>query len=168
MDTKPSKSARKREYLALQELGEQLIGLTPAQLDSIDLDERLREAVIDARSIQSHGALRRQKQLIGKLMRSVEPGPIRSALEALGRSDQQSKRVFREAESWRDRIVADEPGALEDFAEHLGRECEALVTEVGRFRSAVDERGRKQARRRIFRIIHSEIEGNVLNDPRSI
>ena len=68
---KPSKTARKREQLALQELGEYLIPLKSNDLDSIGLNEELLTAVRAATRIKSHGALRRQKQLIGKLPHGV-------------------------------------------------------------------------------------------------
>lgn len=84
-DLKPSKSARKREYLALQKLGEALIGLKQRDLDSLSLDESLLEAVMEARHIKARGALRRQKQYIGKLMSHIDPEPIRAALAGLGR-----------------------------------------------------------------------------------
>jgi ribosome-associated protein len=82
-DLKPSKSAKKREYLALQKLGEDLIGLNEPDLRKMELDEDLLEAVLEARRIKSHGALRRQKQYIGKLMRHVDPEPIRAAMTRL-------------------------------------------------------------------------------------
>jgi ribosome-associated protein len=85
-DTKPSKSARKRAYLALQKLGEELVTLREADLQAMPLDEELREAVMEARRIKAHGALRRQKQYIGKLMGRVDPDPIREALERLRRN----------------------------------------------------------------------------------
>ena len=85
-ETKPSKSARKRAYLALQKLGEELITLRETDLQTVPLDEDLREAVIEARRMKKHGALRRQKQYIGKLMgRLDDPEPIREALERLRR-----------------------------------------------------------------------------------
>ena len=84
-ESKPSKSARKREYLALQKLGEDLITLRESDLLSLPLDEDLLEAVQEARRIKAHGALRRQKQYIGKLMRHVDPEPINAALERLRR-----------------------------------------------------------------------------------
>ena len=79
-ETKPSKSARKREYLARQKLGESLIPLQEPDLIAMDLDEDLLEAVLEAKRIKKHGALRRQKQYIGKLMSRVDPEPIRAAL----------------------------------------------------------------------------------------
>lgn len=84
-ETKPSKSARKREYLALQKLGEDLVTLRESDLLSLGLDEDLLEAVMEARRIKKHGALRRQKQYIGKLMGRIDPEPIRAALERLRR-----------------------------------------------------------------------------------
>lgn len=49
----------------------------------MDLDEDLLAAVLDAKKIKSHGALRRQKQYIGKLMGQVDPEPIRAAIARL-------------------------------------------------------------------------------------
>jgi ribosome-associated protein len=84
-ELKPSKSARKREYLALQKLGEELITLKASEIDSLPLDENLREAVMEAQQIKPHGALRRQKQYIGKLMRHIDPEPLRAEMAKLRR-----------------------------------------------------------------------------------
>jgi len=92
-DSKPSKSARKREHLALQELGVKLIALKDAQLESLSLDDSLSAAVRDARHMKARGALRRQKQLIGKLMRGVDPEPIRAAINNF--SAKRGQRPFR-------------------------------------------------------------------------
>lgn len=79
-DLKPSKSARKSEFLALQKLGEELITLKERDLREIGLAPDLLEAVLEARRIKSNSALRRQKQYIGKIMRNIDPEPIRAAL----------------------------------------------------------------------------------------
>ena len=84
-DLKPSKSARKREYIALQKLGEDLITLKESDLQSLTLDDRLREAVMEARQIKAHGALRRQKQYIGKLMRHIDVEPLLAEMAKLRR-----------------------------------------------------------------------------------
>ena len=81
MNSKPSKSAKKRETHALQYLGEQLIDLSVEQLLDIGLDDILMDAIVAAKSISAHGALKRQKQLIGKLMRRVDSAPIAAALD---------------------------------------------------------------------------------------
>ena len=70
----------KREYLARQKLGEELIPLQESDLRALGLDEDLLDAVLEAKRLKKHGALRRQKQYIGKLMRRIDPAPIRAAL----------------------------------------------------------------------------------------
>ncbi|MGI9238124.1 MAG: DUF615 domain-containing protein, partial [Woeseiaceae bacterium] len=47
-ELKPSKSARKREFLALQKLGEDLIGLKETDLRKMGLDEDLLDALLEA------------------------------------------------------------------------------------------------------------------------
>ncbi len=79
----PSKSQRKREATALQDLGEHLVKLTPAQLRRVPLPEELLAAVQAAQAIPQRGARKRQLQLIGKLMRRIdelETEAIRAAL----------------------------------------------------------------------------------------
>jgi ribosome-associated protein len=84
-EIKPSKSAKKREYLARQQLGEELIPLQEQELRGMDLDEDLLDAILEAKRLSKRGALRRQKQYIGKLMGRVDPEPIRAALAQLQR-----------------------------------------------------------------------------------
>ena len=78
----PSKSARKRDALALQKLGEELIEAPDELLDRLGLPERLVDAIRLARRITSRGAMVRQRQFIGKLMRGVDPAPIEQLLLA--------------------------------------------------------------------------------------
>ncbi|MFO1429523.1 MAG: ribosome biogenesis factor YjgA [Candidatus Competibacteraceae bacterium] len=77
---KPSKTQRKREALALQKLGETLVTLKPTQLAQIPMPDELREAVLAAQSMPQRGAHKRQLQYIGRLMREIDPEPIRAAL----------------------------------------------------------------------------------------
>jgi ribosome-associated protein len=153
-DTKPSKSARKREYQALQELGEQLIELRDEELASIQTDEYLIEQVHEAKRISAHGALRRQKQLIGKIMREVDPAPIRAALAELGQTDQQAKAVFKQAEQWRDRIAAEGEAALAAFNEEHAQKSEQLDSYARDYENTPDTEYRKRILRQLFREIH--------------
>ncbi len=153
-DSKPSKSARKREHLALQELGEELITLSEAELESLSLDESLLNAVRDASQMKAYGALRRQKQLIGKLMRGVDPGPIRAAISKHNADDLRGKRIFTKAEQWRDRIVRDGCAALDEFDAMTGSDDARLRSLLDELNSARSERAEKTVRRQIFRRIH--------------
>jgi ribosome-associated protein len=82
---RPSRSARKRSAEAKQKLGERLVALRASQLAALalDLPEALLEAIETARRIKSRGALARQRQYIGRLMRDVDPDPIEKALDTL-------------------------------------------------------------------------------------
>src|SRR5579862_4037015 len=81
---RPSRSARKREALALQELGVRLTLLKPAQLQQLPLPEQLLAAVLEARQLRSRAALARQRQYIGRLMRELDPELIARALGSAG------------------------------------------------------------------------------------
>ena len=113
----PSKSQLKRESLALQDLGAELVKLPESQLAALDLPEKLRDAIELARRITSHGAQKRQRQYIGRLMHDVDAEPIRALLEQLRGSDRVSKARFQETERWRDRLIAEGDTALAEFLE---------------------------------------------------
>lgn len=79
-DEKPSKTQRKRDMHALQALGESLVGLEDDEIARLPIDERLADAVRQARPMRSNEARRRQLQFIGRLMRRVDVDALRAAL----------------------------------------------------------------------------------------
>ncbi len=160
---KPSKSARKREVLALQALGKQLIELTEDQLCKLDLDENLFDAIIAASKIRSRGARRRQCQLIGKLMRDVDPEPIRRAIVAFQYQEKTEKEIFRQAEHWRNRIVQYGHDGLNEFFEMTGNTNESLSTMLNEYLSIPGDAARRALRRRIFRQVHEDLTTTVQN-----
>ncbi len=162
--SKPSKSARKREQVELQQLGEQLIELSPEELRALPIEERLLEAVLAATKIRAHGALRRQKQLIGKLMRSCDPEPIQRALDARGAEDRRAKRVFADAERWRDRIASEGGDAIRSFCEQSGAAAQPLTELLERIQSAPSDRIEKGLRRQLFREIHDALVTTAQDD----
>lgn len=82
-DLLPSKSELKREVDALQQVGEQLMNLKPAELARLPLNEPLLRAIDESRRITSHEARRRHAQYVGKLMRTADGDAIQQALAAL-------------------------------------------------------------------------------------
>jgi ribosome-associated protein len=110
-DEPPSKSELKRQSRDLQDLGESLVALPMAELDALPLPDDVREAVLAGRRITSHGARVRQRLYIGKLLRRIDVEPIRLALEQRAEVDRQRARREHVIEGWRDRLIADEPGA---------------------------------------------------------
>ena len=116
IDTSVSKSERKRQMHALQDLGERLVALPEADLATISInDERLRDAVQTARRITARGGLKRQLQFIGKLMRSIDPAPIANGLAALEHRDTQSAAQLHRVERARDKLRDEGDRALGDI-----------------------------------------------------
>ena len=126
-----SKTRRKHAMHELQELGEALIALDRRRLAEMDLPERLLDAVLAAQSITKHEARRRQLQFVGRIMRDVDPAPIRATLDRWAEVPNAEKAHFAEIERWRNRLVDDEK-ALDDYiAVHPGApraEIAVLVT----------------------------------------
>ena len=106
-DTGPSKSALKRQMLALQRLGEALLELNDNQLAQIPVtDEQLLLALRETRQIRSNSARKRHLQYIGKLMRHIDPQPIERALQAMHQGHQKNTEAFHQLEQLRDDILA--------------------------------------------------------------
>jgi ribosome-associated protein len=114
-DERPSKSERKRNAHDAQKLGEQLIELESFDLASLGLPEALHEAILEARRTKSRAGQLRQRQYVGKLMRSVDLEPIRAAFAARSERAAQETQAFRRVELWRDRLIAEGPAALDEL-----------------------------------------------------
>jgi ribosome-associated protein len=105
----PSKTQRKRAMEELQALGEELVELSSDRLRKIELPDDLRAAVREAQRMLRHDdARRRQLQYIGRVMRDVDPQPIRRALEVVrGESAAETGKLHR-LERLRTDLLADE------------------------------------------------------------
>ena len=115
--SRPSKSQLKREMTALQELGEELAGLSKDGLKKVPMPEKLDDAVREARRITSHEGRRRQIQYVGKVMRSLhetEIAAIRHALDVMkGMSDAETAKMHA-IERWREQLLKSDD-VLTDF-----------------------------------------------------
>ncbi|HEV2432287.1 MAG TPA: ribosome biogenesis factor YjgA, partial [Burkholderiales bacterium] len=148
-----SKTRRKREMHELQALGAELVRLSEAQLESIELPEELREALLEAKRITSHEAKRRQMQYIGRLMRGLDPAPIRARLGEIEGNSAQATARHRRVESWRERLLGEDEALTEFAAEHPGADLQALRTLI---RNASKDAGAgkpPRAYRELFRVL---------------
>jgi ribosome-associated protein len=124
--TPVSKTQRKREMLALQALGEELTRLNSEQLAELDLPERLLDAVLAAQRISKFGALRRQLQYIGRLMRDVDSAAIAARLAAWTGVSQTATAHLHLLERWRARLLSDETALSELAAAYPGCDTQRL------------------------------------------
>jgi ribosome-associated protein len=159
-----SKSQKKRDMDALQDLGKTLTEFSPARLKKVPMSENLREALVEMARITANGARARQLQYIGRLMRNEDAEPIRAGLAALtGKSHVETARMHR-MEALRERFLEDE----------------TMLTEIGNLypaadlhrlrqlrRNAIKERAENKppkAYREIFQILREFEEGGIKTD----
>ena len=153
---RPSKSARKRAAHAAQDLGEALIGLPDGELDALALPEELAAAVREARRITSRAGAARQRQYIGKLMRGLDPEPIRAALAARGAVSAREAERFRRVEQWRERLIGGGAEALEELRRaHPGIETSEWAQRVAAAQAERSRRTGAGAARELFRALRA-------------
>jgi ribosome-associated protein len=140
---------------ALQDLGESLVDLDPAHFARIAaeaaLPERLVDAIVEARGIRAWGGRRRQLQFVGKLMRDVDPEPIRRRLDAWAHHRGEDAARLHAIERWRERLLA-EPAALDDLAaEHPGLDRPHYRALIAKARDERARGGPPHAYRELYR-----------------
>jgi len=158
-----SKSALKRRMHALQNLGEQLVDLSAAQLGKLNIDnEPLIEAVQLAKRISHRSGKRRQMQFIGKLMRSADAEQIAAALDALHETSRRAKAQERAIEGARDALLATGNDALTEVLAIWPQGDRRLIRQLTR--SAQDERQRGEgptSSRKLLRYLRSLSEAST-------
>ncbi len=154
IEERPSKTELKQESIELQLLGETLTTLSTDQLDQLDLPEMMRDALDELSRVGKHEATRRHMQYIGKLMRDIDPAPIRAQLDRWEMGTRANKAAFKASERWRDRLLA-EPEALPLFmAEQPSVDREKLNELLLRARLQAAKGEAPAASRQVFRVIY--------------
>ena len=151
---KPSKSARKRELAALQELAGQMAALSDAELQRLNVDESLRHEIQQARTIPASGARNRQLKYCVKFMDSQDLTAVREYL-----TDQHSQRIaanrrLHDIERWRDRLIEEGDAALERLLESKEVADRQHLRRLSRDAAREKETGRPSgAARKLFRYL---------------
>ena len=160
---RPSKSSRKREAAAAQDLGTRLIALKESDLRALDLPERLLDAILLAQRITARGGLARQRQYIGKLMRDVDPAPLEKALDADSRGSQIDAERHKRIEAWRARLLTEGPAALDELLKwNPGADRKALQALIDKSTGTrIDSGSREAASRELFRSLRTLFEASI-------
>ena len=111
-----SRTDLKRESTELQKLGEALLTLRSDLLERLEISDKFKDAIADAKRITNFEGKRRQMQYIGKLMRLLEPQvveTVRAALDEQANGSNADKLLLHQAETWRDRLIDDEDAAAQ-------------------------------------------------------
>ncbi len=158
----PSKTARKKQAHALQELGLTLARLPDERRRAVDMPDDLREAIEHYLQFRSHEARRRQLQLVGKLLRRIDPAPLVEAVERFhsGRSAEAER--LHAVERWRSALIADDEAVTRWVAAHPDTDVQELrrLVRSARAEGAGQDAEQRQPKsyRLLFRLIRRALE----------
>ncbi len=131
-----SRTDEKKESLALQKLGEDLLTLRPDFMARLDLTEKLKDAVVEAKRITNFEGKRRQMQFIGKQMRlleEVQVEAIKSILTEQHSGSASETLALHLAQTWRDRLIAENDAFGEwvlQFPQSDSQQLRALIRQA--------------------------------------
>lgn len=153
----PSKTKIKKQMLALQDLGKTLTALPNDKLRELNLDEKLLEAILEYKRITKFGALSRQLQYIGRLMRDVDPAPIQARLDAWNGVSRQHTAWLHQVEHWRDRLLEQPDALTELLAAHPEADAQHLRTLIRNAHKEKEANKPPKSYREIFQVLRDII-----------
>ncbi len=153
-----SKTKRKAAMQALQDIGEELVQLPANKLEKLDLPDELRKAVEDCRRFNKHGAIRRQLQYIGKLMRGVDEEPIARQLAAWKGESGEEKALLHRIERWRDRLIEDDESVTLFLNEYPHADATQLRQYIRNARFEAANNKPPKSSRAIFKLVREIME----------
>jgi ribosome-associated protein len=148
-----SKTRRKKDMLALQDLGVELVGLNEQQLAAMQLPESLLDAVLEARRLSKHEAKRRQMQYIGRLMRDIDAAPIRGRLEQWRGQGREYTAQLHAIERWREELLAADPALARFLYEHPAADSQKLRALIRNARRELSAALPPKSYRELFRLL---------------
>lgn len=154
-EARPTRSQRTRAATAVNQLGLELIALSPSNLDQLELPDELRAAIDVCQGLKIR-ARSRQKRLVGQLLRAEDHETIRHRVESLEGARRIGVAKDRAAERWRSRLIEDGDSALQAFIdEHPGADRQRLRTLARTAMQDPEAAKTKRARRELLRAIRA-------------
>ncbi len=142
---RPSKSQVKRDMLALQDLGRQLVALSSEKLKQLPLSEKMLDAIKLAQKTTSREGRRRQIHYVGKLMRDADADAIRTQLDIWENGSKQQTLAMHRIESLRDLLLRDDDALTGLLKEYPGADIQHLRTLIREGRKEAQANERLQA-----------------------
>ena len=148
-----SKTQIKNEMNERQALGMQLTKLAPDTLKKIGLSEELLEAVLFYKKITANGALKRQAQFIGRLMRDTDPEPIQAYLNKLKGDNAEYNAAMQRLELLRERLVESDDALTELISDKPELPISELRTLIRNARREKEQNKPPKAFRELFQLL---------------
>ncbi len=148
-----SKTQKKKEMHALQEMGTELTKLTADTLKKLPIPEDLLQALLDHKKITSNSAIKRQIQYIGRIMRDVDPEPIQAFLSRMKGDDAAHNAAMQRIEIWRDRLLNDDNTLTELLTEIPDMPAGEIRTLIRNARKEKEQNKPPKAFRALFKLL---------------
>lgn len=157
-DDYKSRSQKKRESTAAQNLGTALTSLAERELRALNIPEPLIAAIADWKKFPGHEARRRQMQYIGRLMRALDTRELAEKLETHLAPSRAEAQALHTVEALREALLRCEGRELEEKLSDLtARHPKAALPRLRHLVAAAqDERAKKRpprAYRELFRYL---------------
>ncbi|MFC6669496.1 ribosome biogenesis factor YjgA [Marinobacterium aestuariivivens] len=154
-----SKTRRKKEMQALQDLGKKLVALNREQLAKVPLEPELLVAINECQRLKKGEAIRRQLQYIGRLMRLADAEAISQAMDLFEAGKQAHDAHFHKLERWRERLIGGSNDDLTAFVEaYPNADIQHLRQLVRNAQKEAEQQKPPASARKLFRYIRELAE----------
>jgi ribosome-associated protein len=160
-----SKTKLKAEADAAQDVGKKLIDLPKDRLAKLNLPEALFDAVKEAKRLTANGAIRRQKQYIGRLMRDIDIAPIMDQLQRWEGKHNEESAKFHTLERWRERLLTDDKAVSEYMVAHPQVDSQQLRTLIRNAQREEAAQKPPKSSRELFKLLREVAEAIEANAP---
>ena len=156
-----SKTRKKKQMDALQDLGVELAELSNETIKKIELPDDLYDAIRAYKKITSYSALKRQRQYIGRLMRDVNPEPIRDFLAKLKGENQAHNAFLKRVEQAREQLLNNDDALTHFVSDYPAADVGVLRTLIRNARKETEQ----QKPPKSFRALYQELKTVMKKTP---
>ncbi len=151
----PSKSQLKRTQNELQDLGKEMTKFGDETLAKIGLPDDVLFEIKEFRRMKSFGAQRRQLQLIGKVMRDLDPVAVREAIDRATGESKAAIALLHRCEVTRDRLIENDDAVTAFINDNPDIDISQLRTLVRNARRERENNKPPKSSRELYRLLHN-------------
>ncbi|MBR7059805.1 MAG: DUF615 domain-containing protein [Neisseriaceae bacterium] len=164
-EERPSKTQVKKNMNALQDLGMRLTEFASDTLLKAGLPEHIVKAAAEYHKITSNGALKRQAQYIGRLMREAsdeEVAQIKNYLSIVDGDNAAHNAQMKRIEQWRDKLLAEDNNLTSYLNNYPNADANALRTLIRNARREAESSKPPKSARALFQQIKADIQNQAI------
>jgi ribosome-associated protein len=154
----PSKSQLKREKHALQALAERMAGMPRAELERLNLSAATWAALDETDRIKDVRARGRHWKRIANLLEREDMAAVHALVDQADVREREAAVRHQTLERWRERLIADEQGALGAYIDAYPSVDRQHLRTLIRAAQRDQSRGRPDAPRKLFRFLRDTMD----------